>query len=355
MTAGTAPYGDAVRATSQDGVLVSVLVPALDEIDRIRETAAAMLAQRVEGPYELLFADGGSTDGTREVLDELAARDARVRVLDNPAGHVPGGLNAGLRAARGEFIARMDAHSLYPDCYLQRGIERLRAGDVDWVTGPAIPDGAGRWSRRVALALGSPLGQGGSSKWGQGAAGTAEIELDTGVFAGIWRRSLFERYGAWDERWPVNEDAELAGRVLAAGGRIVCLPELGARYAPRDTLAGLWRQYWRFGYYRVQTVRRHPAALRRSHLMPVALVLDACCALLGSTRAARAARVLLGAYGLGLIGAGASTRPRATWSDVAALPLVFAVMHLSWGLGFVAGCLRLGPPVRALLRAAGGR
>lgn len=355
MTAGTAPYGDAVRASSSDGVLVSVLVPVLDEIERIRETAAAMLAQRVEGPYELLFADGGSTDGTRAVLDELAARDARVRVLDNPAGHVPGGLNAGLRAARGEFVARMDAHSLYPDCYLQRGIERLREGDVDWVTGPAIPDGAGRWSRRVALALESPLGQGGSSKWGEGAGGAAEIELDTGVFGGVWRRSALERHGPWDERWPVNEDAEMAGRVLAAGGRIVCLAELGARYAPRDTLAGLWRQYWRFGYYRVQTARRHPVALRRSHLMPIALALDAGCALLGATRAARGARVLLAAYGLGLVGAGATTRPRATLADVVALPLVFAIMHLSWGLGFLAGCLRMGPPLKALLRACSGR
>src|SRR6059058_4726026 len=133
----------------------SVLVPVLNEEAHIREAVDAMRAQEFEGTIEFLFMDGGSTDGTRAILEELAAEDPRIRVLDNPGRTTPHALNVGLAAARGDYVARMDAHTYYPDNYLARGVERLRRGDVAWVAGPAIPRGEGRWSRRVALALNS--------------------------------------------------------------------------------------------------------------------------------------------------------------------------------------------------------
>src|SRR5579859_3736819 len=98
-----------------------------------------MQAQRFDGTIELLFADGGSDDGTREILHELAAEDPRVRVLENPRRRTASGLNVCLREARGEFVARMDAHTFYGDRYLAAGIERLQRGDTDWVSGPAVP------------------------------------------------------------------------------------------------------------------------------------------------------------------------------------------------------------------------
>lgn len=335
---------------------VSVLIPVLDEERFIRDTVAAMRAQIYPGEVELIFVDGGSTDRTREILEELAGDDRRIRVLANPARRTPQGLNIGLRAARGEYVARMDAHSWYPPVYLARGVERLARGDVEWVTGPAIPRPLGGWSRRVGLALGSPLGQGGSSKW-QATAGEVgeEIELDTGVFAGIWRRSTLERLGGWDEGWPVNQDAEMAARVLGAGGRIVCLPELGAEYAPRDTLRGLARQYWRFGYYRVKTTRRHPHALRRAHVLAPGVVLAAAAAVLAPRPVSALARVAIGAYAGALGVAAAREAPRAGRRDAAALPLVLATMHFSWGAGFIAACIRMGPPLAALARVAGVR
>src|SRR3954453_14195967 len=170
----------------------SVLVPVLNEEEHIRETVDAMRAQEFDGTIELLFMDGGSSDDTRAVLEELAASDPRIRVFDNPGRTTPHALNVGLAAARGKYIVRMDAHAFYPPRYIAAGVERLERGDVDWVAGPAIPRGTGRWSKRVALALNSGLTTVGSRKWrasrdGSGSAG--EVELDTGVFAGVWRRS----------------------------------------------------------------------------------------------------------------------------------------------------------------------
>jgi len=150
-----------------ENVDVSVLVPVLNEEHHIRDAVAAMQAQHMDGTYELLFADGRSHDRTREILLELAHLDSRIRVLDNPRGHTASGLNVCLGAARGEFVARMDAHTYYPSCYLAAGVERLRRGDTEWVSGPQVPDPTGPISRAVSIALASWLGRGGSGKWAQ--------------------------------------------------------------------------------------------------------------------------------------------------------------------------------------------
>ena len=342
-------------ATPDDDVLVSVLVPVLDEAAVIEETAAAMRAQEVDGRVELLFVDGGSTDGTRDRLAALAAEDPSIRLLENPKRIVPAALNVGLAAARGPYVARMDAHSWYPSDYLARGIARLERGDVTWVAGPAAPRGAGRWSRRVALALGSSLGQGGSRKWqgeGEGASADDEHDLDTGVFAGVWRRETLEQLGGWDERFVVNEDAEMAARVLEDGGRIVCVTGMSAEYAPRETLRGLWRQYWRFGYFRVRTARLHPTAIRRQHLAAVAIAGTAAVAP-APGRLGRAARAALGLYGAALVAMTVRARPEQP-GDAVGVPVVLAVMHLSWGSGFLAACARHGVPWKGLARAVRG-
>jgi glycosyltransferase involved in cell wall biosynthesis len=334
-------------APAENKGAVSVLIPVLNEEACIRDTVAAMQSQRYDGEIEFLFMDGRSEDRTRALLAELAETDQRIRVLDNPARRTPNGLNVGLRHARGEYVARMDAHTYYSADYVAKGVERLERGDVVWVSGPAIPEGTGRWSRRVALALGSRLGVGGSRKW----SSSREVELDSGVFAGVWRRSTLLVHRGWDEGWPANQDSELAARVHEAGGRIVCLPELAGRYIPRNSLRGLARQYWRYGYYRAKTARRHPGSLRRSHVLPPGLALALPLAVLVPGPLAWLPRTALLLYAASVLGASMAALRRARPADAAALPAVFVTMHLAWGTGFVGGALRFGPPIAALTRA----
>lgn len=270
-----------------DPVDVSVLVPIRNEAAFIRETSRAITAQDFHGSVEFLMIDGASQDDTRSILDELALYDPRVRVLDNPRGDLASALGIGLSAARGEFVAKMDAHTYFPPTYLQIGVDRLRQGDVNWVSGPPIPHGVDPWSRRVALALGTRLGVGGSGKWPaafQADTREDEKELDTGVFSGVFRRSVLQRLGGWDPGWPVNEDSELASRYLATGERILCVWSMGAHYVPRSSLRGLARQYCRYGYYRVKTANRHPSSMRASHLAPPAMLAILAAGALGGRR-----------------------------------------------------------------------
>lgn len=346
--AGDTDSSTILGASSLNDAGLTVLVPVLDELPGIHEVVAALEAQSFDGPLEFLLLDGGSTDGTREVLEELAQRDPRFRVLDNAARHIPAALNLGLRHARGELVARMDAHTLYPPDYLACGAARLRRGDAAWVTGPALADGEGTWSRRVALALTTWMGIGGATFR---RPAQEEIETDTG-FTGVMRRATLEALGGWDELSLVNEDAELAARVRAAGGRILCLPQMAGRYVPRDSLPALAKQYFRYGRYRARTSRLHPESMRPSHVLAPGIVLAACSAVVAPAPLARPARGLLAAYGLAVLAASGRAAGDGRTRDAAALPVVFATMHGSWGAGFLAGCARFGPPFAALARVA---
>jgi succinoglycan biosynthesis protein ExoA len=331
---------------STDTVDVSVLIPVLNEERHLAAVIASVRSQTLDGPAEFLFVDGGSEDRSVAILDEQAARDPRIRVLHNPHRHTPHALNIGLRAARGAYVARMDAHAHYPADYLRIGMERLRRGDVVSVSGPQLAVGEGRWSQRVALALDSPLGVGGA-RFRQ--ITENEIEVDSG-FTGMWRREDLLAHGGWDEEWVNDQDLELAARLRKAGGRIVCLPEMAASYIPRDSVRSLARQYWRYGFYRVKTSRRHPESLRPSQLLPPLLTLTLPFALTGARHAAPIARVALGVYALALLASTAKSARGSSPRQAAPLPVVYLAMHLPYGTGFLMGCGRWGPPLRAVAR-----
>lgn len=331
---------------------VSVLTPVLNEEEHIREVAAKMLAQQFDGTIEFIFIDGDSEDRTVEILRELQQVDPRVRILRNPRRSTPVSLNIGLANADGAFIARMDAHTLYPEDYLARGVARLSRGGADHVSGPQLAHGAGTWSRRVALALDTPLGRGGAQFRH---ATEGEIEVDSG-FTGVWPRAVLEAHGGWDEDWHNDQDSELAARIRGGGGRILCLPEMGARYIPRDSLRALARQYWRYGVYRAKTSGAHPESMRRSHLLAPSVALSLAAAVLPLGGVRRFGRVAFALWCAVVVGVATAESWRAdsalefdaSAADMASLPAVFGAMHLAWGFGFLFGCVRFGPPLRAL-------
>ncbi|MCC6831328.1 MAG: glycosyltransferase [Thermoleophilia bacterium] len=344
MTTGTAAArpGPGPRAGKP---LVSVLMPVWNEAAHVEASVRSGLAQTGVESFEILVIDGGSTDGTAAIVAAVAAEDPRVRLLSNPHRRIPHALNIGLAQARGHFIARMDAHTSYPRGYLAAGVARLERGDVAWVSGPQLPVAAGGRTRDVVAALGTRLGVGGAEF--RRAAG--EKVVDSG-FTGVLRADLLRHLGGWDEQWHINEDGEIAARVRAAGGRIVCVPEMAADYVPRGTLRGLAVQYHRYGMYRCKTARRHPSALRRTHLVPPVLLVAAAAAAVPVPGVRAAGRAGVAAFG----GAVAVAAVRAPGPRSApGVAAVLLTMHVSWALGFARGIARFGVPWRGLLRCAG--
>lgn len=328
---------------------VSVVVPMRNEADHVERLVRDLRQQDMADDAEFILVDGMSEDATRERLTACIGSDTRFRILDNPHRVTPYALNIGLAAARAPIVVRMDAHTRYPRHYVRGCVERLEEGDVAWVSGPqlAADREVGDVSRRVALALQGPLGVGGASFRTTAAE---EFEADTGFCGGI-RTSTLRALGGWDEDWTINQDAELAARVRAAGGRIIVRSDLAAYCVARNSYRALGRQYRRYGYYRAKTAARHPRSLRRSHLLAPGVVVTALVALSPLPRPLRRiARLGIALWGVALLSAvRRARRAGAPWADACAQPAVLATMHASWGSGFLLGLLRF-RPLAALMR-----
>jgi glycosyltransferase involved in cell wall biosynthesis len=334
--------------TDSQNVQVSIVVPCRNEVAHIREFLECLLAQDLGGMgWEAIIADGMSDDGTRELLEEYCALHPELRVISNPGRIVSTGLNAAIRAARGDIILRMDAHTTYSSDYCRQCVETLERTGADNVGGPARTRARGLLARAIAAAFHSRFSTGGARFHDEGYRGW----VDTVPF-GCWRKTTLERLGLFDEALVRNQDDELNLRLSRAGGKIWQEPDIVCWYSPRPTLAGLWLQYFQYGFWKVAVIRKHRLPGSWRHLVPVLFVLINA-ALLASMAiaAARGAPqwfvstailwlALAVAYAAANLMASLAAARRYGWAILPFLPAVFAVYHFSWGLGFFTGMLR---------------
>jgi glycosyltransferase involved in cell wall biosynthesis len=317
---------------------VSVIVPVLNEERHLEACLTAIEVQTYPGIAEILVADGGSADRTREI----ALSHPLVRVVDNPGRIQAAGLNAALAQASGELVVRVDGHCILPPDYVKRCVESLRGSGAAMVGGVMIPAGGGGWvGRTIALAMRSRLGAGPARFHVGGAPGW----VDT-VYLGCYPAELARRKGGYRLDVGVNEDAELALRMGADGG-VWFDPAITATYSPRESVPGLARQFYRYGLSRAATVRRHPRSLSARQLAAPLLVLG----LLSPWR-----RWVGLSYGGAVAGRALIELPSDP-ATAAGLLLVLPVMHLSWGVGFLTGVtgLQRPPGLAAAAVTAGAR
>jgi succinoglycan biosynthesis protein ExoA len=323
--------------------LVSVIVPMRNEARSIGACLDAIRAQDYPADrLEIVVVDGGSTDGSRAIVDTVAAVDARVRCVDNPGGRIPAGLNVGIRACRGELVARVDARCLLDPDYLSAGVRVLAETGADNVGGPvraATEDGA---ARVLALATQSRFGLGGAAaRYRDG----GRREVDT-VYLGFYPRRVLQRIGLYDEEMLRDQDDELNFRLRERGGRVVVDPAMRTRYLNSPSVGRFLRQNFLYGYWKVRVWQKHPRMMSVRHAVPPAFALAVLIAPVAAASSSHAARVVAAGalvYALAAGGAALQATRGAGWRERLALPAVFLGLHLAWGLGFLAGAVRFMP------------
>lgn len=132
--------------TSSAKKLVSIITPVHNDGKYIGATANSILRQSVTD-YEWILVDDGSNDDTATVLARLAASDARIRVITNPVAYGPArARNIGIAAAKGEFIAFLDADDIWDANKLEQQVKFMRDQNLDFSYHDYIPfeDGSGR-------------------------------------------------------------------------------------------------------------------------------------------------------------------------------------------------------------------
>ena len=315
--------------------IVTIAMPCFDEAAFIEACLKSVQAQTYPGDrIEIVVADGGSTDGTLDILSRLALEDGRIRVLDNPDRVQAAGLNRILKQARGDVIVRMDVHCEYAADYVEKCVELLDRTGADNAGGAARCRGTTAFQKAVCAALRSPLGAGGAPHWDAGTEGFVQT-----VPFGAFRREIFDRIGPWDPRALTNEDAELNQRLIDAGGRIYLSPEIVFHYAPRGSLPALARQYYRYGRGRARTLLKHRRFLTIRPALPFLAVLVGA-ALVAALPWTTAPLYALGPAALVL----ASESVRIGWSggpgQILRILVILPTLVVSHGIGFGAGLVR---------------
>jgi glycosyltransferase involved in cell wall biosynthesis len=311
---------------------VTIAMPAYNEERFIEACIASVQAQDYPAELvEILIADGRSTDRTRAILAELAARDPRIHMIDNPDRLQASGLGQIVKRAHGDVIVRMDVHCEYAPDYVRRCVETLEKTGADNVGGAQRAKANTPFQRALCAALTSPLGVGGAKYRSAEAKGF----VDT-VFLGTFRRKVFETVGLWDPKAITNEDAELNQRILDSGGQIYLSPDIVVHYFPRDSFATLAKQYYRYGRGRARTLIKLGRFPSLRPLLPFLMVtgvagLAAIPVLWPIAPAAFATYALV--TGAEAVRVGAPLGP----SAIPTIWGIFPVLHVSHGIGFATG------------------
>ena len=318
---------------------VSVIIPCYNE----EHTIGALLMAIHNQSYpleelEVVVADGLSIDRTREEINQFQTTypDLKVNVVDNPKKNIPSGLNRALEAAVGEYIIRLDAHSIpYPD-YIQRCVEDLIRGAGDSVGGiwEINPGGDGWIAQAIALAAAHPFGVG-DARYRVG--GKAQF-VETVPF-GAFKRTLIEKIGGFNESLLTNEDYEFNVRIKLSGGGIWFDPAIRSKYFARSSLSALARQYWRYGFWKARMLRKYPGTIRWRQFIPPLFVLSLIVLLIigffyPPVLVFWSLEMLVYLLFLFYFGLQCAMRMR-DWRMIPGVAVSMVVMHIFWGSSFI--------------------
>jgi succinoglycan biosynthesis protein ExoA len=316
---------------------VSLVMPIRNEAGFIARSLTAVMQQDYPADrFEILVSDGMSTDGTRAILEDLRTQHPQVVVLDNPGRIVSTGLNAALAHARGSIVVRVDGHCEIAPDYISRCVAHLLEDGVDGVGGPLHTIGTTPVGAAIATAMSSRFGVGGSAF----RTTQAKTLLTDTIPFPAYTRAAIDRAGPYDEELVRNQDDEYNYRLRKLGAKLLLAADVRSQYFSRSTYRSLWRQYLQYGYYKVRVLQKHPAQMQPRHFAPLALLVLLLLSLALAPISALAGYIFLlvmGSYFTGIVAASIIVGVRGSWGLLLRLPLIFTILHLSYGLGFLGG------------------
>jgi GT2 family glycosyltransferase len=324
--------------------MVSAIIPCRNERAYIRACLESVInADYPRDRLEILVADGMSSDGTREVIDEFARRDPRVKRLDNPKRILAAAWNTGIRAARGEVVIALNAHTVFPPSYIPTCIAHMEQyPDAAYVGGvvKTLPQHDTAVGRALALAVSHPFGVGGS-RFRTGA--DAPMWTDTAAFGG-YRRSLFDEIGLFNEELVRSQDMELHLRLKKAGKRILLVPAMVGEYYTRTKMSAYLRYCFINGLWLTLPLRYSPYMLSMRHLVPMAFVLALLTTGLAGFADARAWWITATTAALylaaNLSAALTIAVKRRDVRYLLTMPPAFAALHVLYGTGTLVGLVQ---------------
>jgi len=253
----------------EEGPLCSVVIPCRNEAGSITRCLDSICANKNSARVEVIVADGMSDDGTVDVIRSYLAANPgiAIRLIRNGKRITPSGMNLGIEAARGKYIAIIGAHNFISETYLPTALSLLEEGKADCVGGRAVclPSDGKPVSRAIACVMNSRFGVGLSFRTG------GNMRYADTAPSPVYKREVFERIGLFDEEMIRNQDDEFNFRLAKAGGRILLVPDIKTYYHARNSYLKLWRMFYQYGYFKPLVARKHGRITVRQ-LMPLLFI-----------------------------------------------------------------------------------
>lgn len=320
---------------------LSVICPIYNEEKYIVGCIESILVQDYpKNDLEVIFADGMSTDSTREIVANYVAQYPFIRLIDNPQRTVPPALNAAIAASRGDIIMRLDAHAEYPTNYFSELVKQLKILNADNVGAicETLPANGSATAKAIACVLSSKFGMGNSSF----RVGVKEITLADTVPFGCWPRSVFERIGYFDIELVRNQDDEFNGRLTNAGGKIYLLPNVVVKYFARDKISKVAKMFYQYGLFKPLVNKKlgSPATLRQ--FAPIVFNLG----LFFGLALSMFWHSFIYVYAIGilmyfLLALSFSIKSSSNLKQIIAQVWTYFVVHFSYGIGYIIGIWKL--------------
>lgn len=308
-------------------VELSVIIPALNEALHI-DSLVRSINDLDDTEKEILIVDGGSTDGTPQIVNALSSENPKIRLIENPEKYVSQGFNKAFRNANGKYISLIGAHSVYPKDYFKKCIQEIQSGACEVAGGFLNQEGKTSTGKAISRCM--------SSKFGVGNTAFRTIKkrnyVDSVAFA-VYDRKIFDQVGLLDEELVRNQDDEFHYRLNKNGFRILLLPELEVTYYVRNSIKKLFSQYYQYGYYKPLVFMKVSSGVRLRHLIPSLFVTYMATLPLMFFFTWWIVPLLIYIF-LNLI---FSFRAKEAWSIKFKMPLIFFVLHTAYGLGFIIG------------------
>ncbi len=324
-----------------NNLFVTIILPIRNESAYIEKALNSIYQQsyRIQ-EIEILIVDGMSTDNTREIINRFFTQHPalKIQILDNPKMIVPAGMNIALQKAKGDIIIRVDGHCIIAPDYVRNCIDHIQQDRVDGVGGPMASIGETQMAQTIALGMSSPFGVGNSAF--RTTSGRTML-ADTVPFP-AYTRQIIERAGFYDEELVRNQDDEYNYRIRELGGTLLLADDVRSSYFSRASLKALWRQYYQYGYWKVRVLQKHPRQMSLRQFVPPAFVLSLLASLifLLSSKFYFLSFIIPFLYLTLNVTASLFTAMKNGLKNLFLLPVIFAILHLSYGSGFLIGLLK---------------
>ena len=322
---------------------VTVIMPVFNEEKNIGEAIRSIVKQDFTGSIEIVIVDGNSTDNTVELIKEITLKmpvNRSIKLLTNPLRFIPIGLNIACQNAAHDIIVRLDGHTQAPSNYVSESLKALKEINFKGAVGGRCDIRASDstiMSKAISIGVSHPLGVGNALYRTLKDQSETLIDVDTVPF-GAFTKELWKSLGGYDENLIFDEDYDFNYRVRTKGYRIVMNSKIVLKYFARKDLAGLWTQYYRYGYWANKFCLKHQIIPSFRRIIPAAFVLMVILLALSSVKGLSALMTIYFGTILVISGSEGIVKKKSFPLAVCLLP-VFPTLHFSYGLGSITSLL----------------